>query len=130
MSLASLAAPLMHFNIGDGSLRFSIEGQHNDYLNESSIPGITIRSRTAPVLIESALPVALKMPSATASRALVRAVGGAVPAKTSGGELKMHLSPVAVPSSDQYSIPIDVEVDNGALYVDVRSLEMNEVGVG
>lgn len=132
VSLQSVAAPSIQFNIGDGCLRFILDERLKSYyetpIDGSVSEGIAIKSRTSPVFLESSIPISLRMSPATASKALVRSVAGTVPAKPSAnGVIEMVLSPTLsiLPTSDTKTryFPIDIEIDNGALYVDVNTKE-------
>lgn len=73
----SLESPYILLHLSDGSLRFSLDGPETAY-DYDSPEAIVVRSKIAPVTIESSVPIDVSMSSGVAARALIKGFGVSV----------------------------------------------------
>lgn len=121
VKFASLEAKRIRIHLGDGSLRFALDGDHTGY-DYAAKDAIVVNSRMAPVVLESSIPVDVSMTSDVAARAILRGGGVSVTGASA------HRMTAAVYSTEfssffsvYHSISVQMLGDEAPLYVTARS---------
>lgn len=142
LNLQTLIAPHVSLRLGDGRLKFHLSNAtavvgpnvgiqpQTTATNSSATNGrsfsslINVKSRTASISVSSSSPVKVELPYRTAERSLIRSSGGTVrPLNTSFDESPidafLHPLPRNVSLELLFSILLQIETDDGAVYIDV-----------